>query len=179
MDGLEILESLRTLGVTVTAVEPDRLRLEPASKIPAEMVARIREAKPGILEALRNRPASCEELPATVNPLPGHGEVAELLKMRGTIPPMPPGVRLVEWKLKEPPVAIETCAVVTDPALFASTTLEQLRTALANPRRCVGWSVPQLIDRLAQVGVTVALDESETTRKSGRQNGIELAGVGA
>jgi len=59
MDGLEILESLRTLGITVTAVEPDRLRLEPASKIPAEMVTRIREAKPGILEALRNRRATC------------------------------------------------------------------------------------------------------------------------
>lgn len=59
MDGLEILESLRSLGVTVQAVGPDRLRLEPASKIPAEMVPRIREAKPAILEALRNRPSTC------------------------------------------------------------------------------------------------------------------------
>jgi hypothetical protein len=59
MDGLEILESLRSLGVTVKAVGPDRIRLEPASKIPAEMVPRIREAKPTILEALRSRPATC------------------------------------------------------------------------------------------------------------------------
>ena len=71
---------------------------------------------------------------------------------------MPPGVRLVKWKLKEPPVAIETCTVVTEPALFASTTLEQLRIVLPNPKRWVGWGVFQLIERLAQVGVAVALE---------------------
>jgi hypothetical protein len=59
MDGLEILESLRSLGVTVEAVGRGKLRLEPASKIPAEMVPRIREVKTAILEALRNRPATC------------------------------------------------------------------------------------------------------------------------
>jgi hypothetical protein len=64
-------------------------------------------------------------------------------------------VKLIRWNLKSPPVAIETCVVVTDPALFARTTLEQLRTALAQPQRWVGWSVTQLIDRLAQVGVLV------------------------
>lgn len=73
---------------------------------------------------------------------------------------MPPGVRLIECKLKEPPVAIETCAVVADSALFASSTLTQLARALAHPKRWVGWSVPQLIDRLAQVGVRVTLDTS-------------------
>jgi len=56
---IQILESLRSLGVIVQAVGPDRLRLEPASKIPQEMVPRIREAKPAILKALRNRPATC------------------------------------------------------------------------------------------------------------------------
>jgi hypothetical protein len=84
-------------------------------------------------------------------------EVADLLRSQATVAAMPPGVRLVAWNLKEPPVAIETCAVVTDPALFARTSLEQLGTALAQPKHWVGWSVPQLIDRLAQVGVTVTL----------------------
>lgn len=99
-----------------------------------------------------------EELARQVAFLRAHrAEVAEFLRKRAAIPPMPHGVRLVEWHLKEPPVAIETCAVVTDLALFASTTLAQLRVALANPRRWLGWSVPQLIDRLAQVGVTVEL----------------------
>jgi hypothetical protein len=59
MNGLEILESLRSLGVTVQAAGPDRLRLEPASKIPSEMIPSIREAKPEILEALRTGLAAC------------------------------------------------------------------------------------------------------------------------
>src|SRR5437660_384400 len=71
---------------------------------------------------------------------------------------MPPAVRLVGWNLKQPPVALETCSVVTDCVLFARTTVEQLRTALDQPKRWVGWSVAQLIDRLAQVGVIVAVE---------------------
>jgi hypothetical protein len=59
MDGLQILNALRVAGVTVRLVEPDKLRLEPASKIPAEILPRVREAKPAILEALRSRPATC------------------------------------------------------------------------------------------------------------------------
>jgi putative DNA primase/helicase len=34
-------------------------------------------------------------------------------------------------------------------------------TALANPERWVGWSVPQLLDRLAQVGVVARLEPAE------------------
>jgi hypothetical protein len=74
---------------------------------------------------------------------------------------MPPGVSLVTWNLKEPPVAIDTCSVVIDPVLFARSTLEQFGVALAQPKRWVGWSVPQLIDRLAQVGVIVALESED------------------
>jgi hypothetical protein len=59
---LEVLDTLRSLGVTVTAVPPDRLRLEPASKIPVELVPRILESKPEILAALARpsvEPAEC------------------------------------------------------------------------------------------------------------------------
>lgn len=70
---------------------------------------------------------------------------------------MPPDVHLVAWNLKEPPIAIEYHAVVTDPAKFAKATLEELRERLTNPRRRYGWSVPQLVDRLAKVGVSVAV----------------------
>jgi hypothetical protein len=77
---------------------------------------------------------------------------------RQTAPALPPGVRLVKWNLKKPPVAIEVCSIVVNPSLFARCTLEQLRIALTEPKRWIGWTVPQLIDRLAQVGVTVALE---------------------
>jgi hypothetical protein len=101
----------------------------------------------------------------------GRSEVAVYLKARRAIPPMPEGIRLISWNLKDPPVAIEMCAVVTGPALFAKTTLEQLRVALENPKRWVGWSIPQLIDRLAQVGVIVALEATESAEHEARYEG--------
>jgi hypothetical protein len=84
-------------------------------------------------------------------------EVAEWLKDRAKIPPMPPGVRAHRWNLKAPPVAIDSCSIVTDCDLFARTTLEQLRIASTEPKRWIGWTLPQLIDRLRQVGVDVEI----------------------
>jgi len=49
---LEILETLRCLGITVELSGADRLRLQPASRIPPDLLPRIREAKPEILAAL-------------------------------------------------------------------------------------------------------------------------------
>jgi len=86
------------------------------------------------------------------------GEVADLLRARATVPSMPPGVRLLAWNPKQPPVFIEACSIVVETNLFARTTLAQLGAAIANPERRVGWTVPQLVDRLAQVGVAVALE---------------------
>ena len=85
-------------------------------------------------------------------------EVAAYPKVRSAIPPMPRGVRLIEWNLKEPPVAIETCAIVIDPAGFARATLGELRERLTNPKRKYGWPIPKLIEHLAQVGVIVTLE---------------------
>lgn len=107
-------------------------------------------------EGLRAKVAEQVEL------LRGHrAEIVQLLKFRSARPAMPAGVRLVLWNLIDPPVLIETCAVVTDSALFVNTTLDQLRLALERPSRWVGWSVPQLINRLAQVGVIVALEHRD------------------
>jgi hypothetical protein len=131
-----------------------------------QIVSRLEESG-GTLVLDRDRirysvPSGDAEARALLAELRKHrSEIAAFLRDRQAIPEMPQGVRLIQWTLKEPPVAIETCSVVTDPALFARTTLEQLRTSLAHPKRWVGWSVPQLIDRLAQVGVSVALECAE------------------
>jgi hypothetical protein len=90
-------------------------------------------------------------------------EVLDTLRRRDAIPLMPSGVQLLKWHLKEPPLAIETCSIVIDPALFARTTLEQLRVALENPKQWVGWSIPELVDRLAQVGVSVEVSGRHKT----------------
>lgn len=61
----EILEKLEVLGVSVTPIPPDRLRLEPASKVPPELVSHIVQSKPEILAALARptvdpQPAECQ-----------------------------------------------------------------------------------------------------------------------
>jgi hypothetical protein len=84
-------------------------------------------------------------------------EVTGLLRVRAA---MHPSVRLVAWNLKDPPIVIEYHAVVVDPAKFVRATLGELSERLTNPKRKYGWSVPQLIDRLAQVGVIVALESA-------------------
>jgi hypothetical protein len=79
------------------------------------------------------------------------------------IPPMPPGTGLLSWELKRAPVTIGAGETVIDPAKFARGCLEQLRNALANPHRRAAWTVPQLIERLALVGVMVTLTTSRKT----------------
>ncbi len=64
----EIIETLALLGVTVTAIGPDRLRIEPASKVPPDLLPRIRKAKPDILAFIRNRPATCSPTCYEVEP---------------------------------------------------------------------------------------------------------------
>lgn len=53
------------------------------------------------------------------------------------------------------------CSIVLDSMLFVRGLLERLTHPLVNQKRWVGWSVSQLIDRFAQLDVTVAL-ENET-----------------
>lgn len=124
-----------------------------------ELVERIEDAG-GVLR-LRGRKI-VYDLPEQVTPLldqlrANKDAVVEVLRQREALPAVPPGVRLVSWNLKEPPMAIEYSAVVTDTAKFARATLKELADRISNPRRKYGWTVPQLIDRLRQVGVTVAV----------------------
>ena len=54
----EILTELHRRGVVV-AIEGDTLILKPRHALDDTLLARVREAKPAILEALRSRPATC------------------------------------------------------------------------------------------------------------------------
>ena len=87
-------------------------------------------------------------------------DVVELLRARNSTPAMPPGVRLIEWRLKEPPVCLEVYSIVTDCRKFAESTLGQIDKLRKNPKAKVGWTMAQLIDRLAQVGVKIALESA-------------------
>lgn len=55
---VEVLAELQRRGVLV-AVEGDTLCLKPKRALDDGLLGRVREAKPAILEVLRNRPATC------------------------------------------------------------------------------------------------------------------------
>jgi len=54
----KILTELERRGVIV-ALDGDTLSLKPRRSLDDALLARVREAKPAILEALRSRPATC------------------------------------------------------------------------------------------------------------------------
>lgn len=52
----QILQRLHSLGVTITVVDGRRLRLEPANRVPDDLIPSLRSAKLAILDVLKSRP---------------------------------------------------------------------------------------------------------------------------
>jgi hypothetical protein len=93
-------------------------------------------------------------------------ELIGLLREMGTPPPMPPGVRLLRWRPKEPPIAIVHMGIVSNVAKFAAATLLQLRARLEGKNSLAGnWSLRELVDRLEQVGVGVEIESIPVSRE--------------
>jgi hypothetical protein len=83
-----------------------------------------------------------------------------LLREGGTPPPMPLGVRLLNWQPKDPPIAI-VHMIVTNVDKFVAATLLQLRARLEGKDSLAGnWSLRELVDRLEQVGVAVGIEST-------------------
>lgn len=75
------------------------------------------------------------------------------------VPTMPKGVRLIAWEPKPAPVAIDVCFVVVDVPEFIEKELLALDSRLNNPWTIHGgFTVPQMLDRLAQAGLVVELE---------------------
>ena len=93
-------------------------------------------------------------------------QLVDVLSQRDVLE-MPPGVRLVEWHPKRPPVVIERYSVVNDVVLFAQHTLEELGFALAGRNWLAGnRSVRELVDRLEEVGVKVEVQKSKSQTRN-------------
>jgi hypothetical protein len=74
-------------------------------------------------------------------------------------PAMPKGVRLIRWEPKAAPVAIDVCSVVENVPKFIESELRALDSRLNNPWTIHGgFTVPQMLDRLAQAGLEVELE---------------------
>jgi hypothetical protein len=112
----------------------------------------------------------CYELPVAAAPLLAElrahrNAVFELLHTRFSVPVMPKGVRLIRWKPKTPPVFLARWSVVIETAKFIGITLEALDAALAGKNWLGGnWTVRELVDRLEEVGIEVALEESNDSQ---------------
>jgi len=107
------------------------------------------------------RPESLHAERPTQPPLPPedalHDWVPELAPPAGTA--MPEGVRLIHWEPKPAPVAIDVCSVVVDVFKFIESELRALDSRLKNPWTIRGgFTVPQILDRLAQAGLEVELE---------------------
>ena len=101
----------------------------------------------------------CHMAPVLERLRANRGQLVDLLRQRYR-PAMPPGVRLVAWEPKTPPVALATCSVVNDTEKFIISTLRQLDAALRGRSWAAdNWSVRDLCERLEQVGVLVQITE--------------------
>jgi hypothetical protein len=98
-------------------------------------------------------------------------EVSELLRERAVPSQMPPGVRLLKWKPKAPPIAIIHMGIVTDVDKFVAATLLQLKARLEGKDFLAGnWSLRQIVDRLEQVGLLVKVESTPSVGRRDEQN---------
>ena len=109
---------------------------------------------PELLEAVQNLGGSL-----TLSGEQHREELIGLLREEATPPPMPPGVRLLSWEPKTPPIAIVHMGIVSNVDKFVTATLLQLRARLEGKDFLAGnWSLRELVDRLEQVGVAVKVE---------------------
>jgi hypothetical protein len=94
-------------------------------------------------------------------------ELIGLLRQGGTPPQMPPRVRLLKWEPKNPPIAIVRMGIVSNVPKFIAATLLELRARLEGKDFLAGnWSLPELVDRLEQVGVVVKVENTQSAGRS-------------
>ena len=94
-----------------------------------------------------------------------------------TCPSMPSGVRLVSWEPMAAPVRLDVCSVVFDVPKFIESELRALDSRLNNPWTIHGgFTVPQMLDRLAQAGLEVELNRKaeHPTKCQNTEGGREI-----
>jgi uncharacterized protein DUF3854 len=164
---LEAIEVLRRHTPTNPPTS-DGVNLSPCDPIAIESISSVDDTSDA--EVSSSQPAQTKEHTALTDTLavcsdPRPGEELHFRKKKiedspnggSRVPKSLPGVRILGWNPKQAPIALDHCAIVTNSDAFIRTTLDQLRIAVAEPKRWVGWTVDQLIARLRIVGVEVAV----------------------
>jgi hypothetical protein len=82
--------------------------------------------------------------------------------------PLPKGVRLISYKPKTPPLAIELISVVTNVDKFLRHYLGELDARLNRPLQIrAGGSVFEILSKLAEVGLEVTIDAPQRGEPKG------------
>ena len=103
-------------------------------------------------------------------------ELIELLKETSTPPRMPPGVKLMKWKPKTPPIVIVRMGIVSDVDQFIAATLRQLQDRLEGKGFLAGnWSLRELVERLEQVGIAVEIEEHSSVSRAADADKADMA----
>lgn len=169
MTAPELIQRIEAAGGVLT-LNGDRIRYE-LPEDHASMVEVLRQHRAEVIQVLRDRERAVADQAkrwsdwdgARVRggPRPDRYAVALEKTIQSAPPPMPEGVRLLQWAPKPPPVAIERRTVVNDVPKFVRATLGQLRGAMAGKNWMAGnWSIRDLVERLEQVGVKVSVGEA-------------------
>jgi len=72
-------------------------------------------------------------------------------------PPLPPGVRLVKYAPKAPPVAVAPVSIVTDVDKFIRAYLRDLGHRLQHPKTHACAPLPEILTKLAEVGLELEI----------------------
>jgi hypothetical protein len=106
-----------------------------------------------------------DEIQAVVRTLRANRDrVIEMVRERQGVPapskcpPLPPGVRLVSYRPKAPPVALALVSIVNDVDRFILAYLGDLRWRLAHPNTHACAPLREILTKLAEVGVELAID---------------------
>lgn len=127
----------------------ERAPVEPAAQqfvetSDAELLEENRDDRKAVIEMLRDqegkRPPSLEDL-------------------RGLLPG---SVRLIRYSPKKPPVAVAPISIVTDVDKFIRAYLRDLAQRLQHPGTHACASLPEILAKLAEVGLELALDGRHT-----------------
>ncbi len=118
------------------------------ARVKVEYPEDVRESVRPILEQLRSRKEEVRQLlykhpPGTLAP--------------AECPPLPPGVKLVRYAPKPPPVLLAPWSVVTDVEKFIRAELCDLEWRLKHPKGYAAPPLPEILSKLAEVGVELEL----------------------
>jgi hypothetical protein len=126
----------------------------------AEQVIERIEAVGGVLDVREGR-IRCrlpEDAAHLLDDLKAHKSEVMTFLIKRDIPPMPEGVRLLEWNPKRAPVLLTTASVVTEVDQFIADTLAKLGAALRSKQGpAINRKLRELVDGLEQCGIVVKI----------------------